>query len=168
MLYFFIFSKIFLAGAAFYSIVQSSPWVVAIFVLFIAIDLVDSEVMGSEYRPYDTFFDRAFAYLCFLAFFFSGQPIFPVIIYITAFFVRDYFVLSEIQKNGSYFVSSNLLDRTTMFLSAMFFSFHTGGIILGKGIFVELMCYVVSFLILYQGIDKIKRIRSKSEEVAKI
>lgn len=158
--------KLGLSSAAFYFIIHGSPWVVLVFLGFIFLDLLDGEVMGPKYRPYDTLFDRVFAYLCFTAYFFSGAIIYPAIIYISCFLIRDYFVLSEIQESGNYLVKSNLLDRLTMLVSAVFFSFEAGGLFHDHGFRAELLCYAISFLILYQGLDKIKRIRAQTKETA--
>jgi len=159
MFYAFIISKILLTIAAFYLILGGSPWILLVFIIFIALDLLDSKMMAMDYRPYDSFFDRAFAYLCFLAFFLSTTAVYPAIVYIAAFSVRDFFVLSEIQSQKNYSVKSNYLDRTTMLVTAIFFALQAGGWAPAAGVGASIFCYLIAVLILYQGMSKIRRIR---------
>jgi len=164
-MFFFIIVKIILTGAAFCLIVQGSPWLFFVFALFIIFDLIDGKAAGTLYRPYDTFFDRMFAYLCFFGFFIARNPLYPSIIYISAFFVRDYFLLGEIQKHGNYYMQSNWLDRVAMLATATLFCLQASG---GQGVagLSEIFSYLIASLILYQGIDKVNRIRETAKKLA--
>jgi len=159
MFFFFIFSKIVLTVFAAYFISQVSPWIVLIFALFIAVDLIDSKIMGLDYRPYDSFFDRLFAYVCFLTYLAIAPSIYPAVVYIAAFGARDFFVAGAIQDSGNYSVRSNTLDRITMFLVATLFAFQAGGALSASGRGIEGFCYLIATLILIQGVIKIERIR---------
>jgi len=159
MFYFFISSKIILTIAASYLISQTSPWLVPIFLLFIAIDLIDSKVMGSDYRPYDSFFDRTFAYVCFFTFLIISPAVYPAIIYIASFAVRDFFLAGLIQNTKNYSARSNFLDRGTMLITAIFFSLQAGGIVPLDSPNVSLFCFLLAGLILCQGIDKAQRVK---------
>lgn len=163
MFYFFILSKIFLTVGATYLIVQGSPWLLSVFIFFIVIDLVDSKVMGLSYRPYDSFFDRLFAYGCFFAFLIFSNPVYPTILYIGAFAVRDFFVAGAIQGVNNYMIRSNALDRLTMLLTAIFFALQAGHLIPNEGRVVEIACYFIAGLIIYQGLEKVKRVRKFSD-----
>jgi hypothetical protein len=165
MFYFFISSKIILTIAASYLIAQASPWLVLAFALFIFIDVADSKIMGLGYRPYDSFFDRTFAYVCFFTFLFYSPAVFPAIIYIAAFVVRDFFVAGSIQEVKKYSVRSNILDRMTMLIVAIFFSLQAGGIFTESNIGIAIICFILAGLILYQGMDKIKRIKGLAKEI---
>jgi len=164
MFFFFISSKIFLTAAAAYLITQASPWLVAVFAMFILIDLVDSKVMGPDYRPYDSFFDRAFAYICFFTFFVFSAPVYPAIIYIATFAFRDLFLAGTVQDTRNYLAKSNMLDRGTMLATAIFFSLQAGGIVPLSGAGIETLCFIFAVLVMYQGVDKSRRIKALATE----
>lgn len=159
MFIFFILSKIILTVAAIFFITEASPWLVLVFALFIFVDVADSKIMGFGYRPYDSFFDRFFAYTCFFAFMASADAIYPAIVYIAAFVMRDYFLLVEIRKEKNYTVRSNMLDRGTMLATAVFFALQAGNIVSQNGIITEFLCYLLAVLIVHQGLEKAGRIR---------
>lgn len=166
MFVFFIFSKTLLTLGAAYLIFQASSWLVPVFILFILVDLADSKVMGLNYRPYDSFFDRLFAYTCFFAFMASANIIYPAVVYIAAFVIRDYFLLVEISKVKNYNVRSNILDRSTMLVTAIFFALQAGAAIPQNGLATEFFCYLIAVLIIHQGLDKAGRIRQPKASIS--
>jgi len=140
-----------------------SPYIIAVFLIFVITDIADGRIKGPEYRPYDTLGDRIFTYANFITFLIIFQPIYYPLIYILAFAIRDLVVLSVIVKYKKYLVISNILDKFTILLTAVLFVSHVIGIIPLQGVFTGVLCSLVALLNLFQGYSKIKRIKVNQE-----
>jgi len=136
-----------------------------VYLVFIFLDIIDSKIVRNSekgrYRVFDTLGDRIYAYLTFIAFLVFGSEIYPAVIYIIAFVVRDLVILLLIKKRNRYQIKSNFLDRATMFLVAMLFLAQVLEGIDNKLVLI-FASYGASALIFIQGFSKYKRIAVES------
>ena len=164
MIFFFLLLKIILSFTAVWLIYIKNPIIVAVYFIFITLDLLDSKILKpkqqKEYRPYDTFGDRFYAYSTFLVFLVSrGQDFYPPVVYISAFLLRDVLVFYHITKHKKYTIRSNSFDRITMLATALVFLFQVLEIIPARNFYSLAVSYLLALLILTQSINKINRIK---------
>lgn len=160
---FFLAIKILLAGLAFWAIWSDSLWITAVFGVFIALDLADGRILGEGSRLWDTIGDRIFAYTCFLAFAIFRESLFPTIILIWLFLVKDALVLvfSFYRKIGT--IESNNFDRLTILATAVYFVMSVIGLE-GQGMTIFFGSTLI--LIFFQAFFKLKKINSKKTNKA--
>jgi len=159
MLFLFLFLKLVLTLLAVWLIIIKSYFLLPVFVFFIAVDMVDGKIMKNGYRAFDTLGDRVFAYGNFLTFLIVSSQIYPAIIYIGSFLVRDLVLLTTLLKKNNFKVESNFFDRMSIVGVATFFALQASGTIPETGMFIEITSYFIAFIIFLQGFKKIKRIK---------
>lgn len=153
-----LLAKIVLSGLAFWTIWTGSFWIVAIFAIFIALDLVDGRIIGEKNRLWDTIGDRVFAYSCFLAFMIFKETLFPTIILIWLFLAKDALVLIFSSQRRIKTVESNNFDRLTILATAVYFLMTVVGV---EGTEIAIFFGANLILIFLQAFMKLKKINSK-------
>lgn len=164
MSWLFLSLKILLSLLAIFFIYKGSPLLMLVFLLFVVLDIIDSKLVAwsgnkQDYRLYDTIGDRIFVYANFLSFLAFVDNLFPIILIIVSYTLRDLAALFFILRNKAFSVPSNALDKLTILFAAILFSLQIGLPELTDNSAILLTNYALVALVLFEGYDKIKRIR---------